>query len=301
MPSEPALRRRSPAAVDFTQPAGAPSLVAPDSVHWRIYKNEVALAVGGVAAVLLEFADPRIRSGVWDHSTYKVDPVGRSERTGQAAMMGVYGPRDDAEQLIARVTRMHARVEGDTPDGRHYRALDPELLDWVAATAGYGFLEAYHRFVAPVTPADRDRYWADGHPVAALYGAAGLPDDDAGFAAMLAAISVNFEPHPIVHEFLDIVQSKRTGATVPKFVKRALVHGAVSLLPPDVRATLELGPEYDLTRVDRATLRTLATLGERRVKRDSPAAQAAVRLGLPANFAWLSADEQREHLATAAA
>lgn len=49
-------------------------------------KNPIALAVGGVAAVLLEFADARIRSGVWDHSTYKVDPIGRSKRTGVAAM-----------------------------------------------------------------------------------------------------------------------------------------------------------------------------------------------------------------------
>ena len=31
--------------------------------------------------LLLEFADARIRSGVWDHSTYKADPIGRSRRT----------------------------------------------------------------------------------------------------------------------------------------------------------------------------------------------------------------------------
>ena len=65
---------------DYSQPAGAPAFLGPDSVAWRVYKNQIALGIGGVAAVLLEFADPRIRSGVWDHSIYKVDPIGRSER-----------------------------------------------------------------------------------------------------------------------------------------------------------------------------------------------------------------------------
>src|SRR5690242_8004972 len=82
--------------VDFATPAGAPAYLPPDSVQWRVFKNPIALGVGGVAAVLLEFADPRIRSGVWDHSTYKADPIGRSRRTGMAAMVGVYGPKDAA-------------------------------------------------------------------------------------------------------------------------------------------------------------------------------------------------------------
>src|SRR5262245_28552852 len=79
--------------VDFANPPGAAAFCAPDSISWRVFKNPVALSVGGVAAVLLEFADARIRSGVWDHSTYKQDPIGRSQRTGMAAMVGVYGPK----------------------------------------------------------------------------------------------------------------------------------------------------------------------------------------------------------------
>ncbi|HQP21523.1 MAG TPA: oxygenase MpaB family protein, partial [Phenylobacterium sp.] len=126
--------------LDYANPAGAPAFLGPDSVHWRIYKNPIALAVGGVAAVLLEFADARIRSGVWDHSTYKVDPIGRSKRTGVAAMVGVYGPQAAARRVIQGVTNMHARVNGETPKGEAYKALDPELLDWVSATAAYGFL-----------------------------------------------------------------------------------------------------------------------------------------------------------------
>ncbi len=101
--------------IDFATPHGERAYLPPDSVHWRIYKNPVALGIGGVAAVLLEFADARIRSGVWDHSTYKADPIGRSQRTGIAALVGVYGPASAARKVIGGVNRMHARVKGSTP------------------------------------------------------------------------------------------------------------------------------------------------------------------------------------------
>lgn len=90
--------------VDFASPRGEPGLVAPDSVQWSIFENPVAPGIGGVAAVLLEFVAARIRSGVWDHSIYKVDPIGRSQRTGMAAMVGKfawYSPRKQ-RAILAR-------------------------------------------------------------------------------------------------------------------------------------------------------------------------------------------------------
>jgi len=86
----------TPTKFDFTKPSGEEAYHAPDSVHWKVFKNSIAMGIGGVAAVLLEFADARIRSGVWDHSVYPVDPIGRSQRTGMAAMLGVYGPQSMA-------------------------------------------------------------------------------------------------------------------------------------------------------------------------------------------------------------
>ena len=95
---------------DFSVPEGEPALVSPDSVSWRIFKNPVTLFIGGVAAVFMEFADPRVRAGVWEHSNFRTDPVLRSKRTGLAAMITVYGPRSVAVKMIEMVTRMHARV-----------------------------------------------------------------------------------------------------------------------------------------------------------------------------------------------
>jgi uncharacterized protein (DUF2236 family) len=279
---------------DYSQPAGAAAYLHPGSVAWRIYKNRIALGIGGVAAVLLEFADARIRSGVWDHSIYQVDPIGRSERTGYAAMIGVYGPADAARRVIAGVTRMHAKVEGSTPDGTPYKALDPELLDWVSATAAFGFLTAYDRFVAPVSDADKARFYREGAPVAALYGVQNKITSSADFDAMLGRLAPRFEPHPINTQFLEIIQSGKAAPNIPKFLHRALARGAVSILPPLVRDRLSLGRDYDLTLADRMAIKLVARLAERSHDPASPPAQACVRMGLPSDFLYRKpADQQR--------
>lgn len=285
--------------VDYARPAGAPALFAPDSIQWRVFKNPIALGIGGVAAVLLEFADARIRSGVWDHSVYKVDPIGRSKRTGAVALIGTYAPAGTARRVIAGVNRMHARVSGETPSGEQYRALDPELLDWVSATAAYGFLEAYHRFVRPLDAAEKTRYYADGEELARLYGVETPLRSEADFFFMLDRLFPRFEPHPIVDEFLAIIQSGQAAPAVPRMLHRALARAAVSLLPGKVRERLRLGRDYDLTVTDRLALRLAGRLADRHRDLSSPAAQASLRLGLPADFPWRSPAEQRRLLAAA--
>jgi uncharacterized protein (DUF2236 family) len=278
--------------VDFLTPAGEASLQHPSSLQWRIFKNQVALGIGGVAAVLMEFADARIRSGVWDHSTYKVDPIGRSRRTGIAAMGGCYGPASAARRVIQGVTNMHARVQGETPKGEAYKAMDPELLDWVAATAAYGFLNAYDRFVSPLSEADKNRFYRDGGVVARLYGAHNTPKSQDEFLAMMERFAPRFEPHPIVSEFLDIIQSGKAAPNVPRFLHRALARASISILPPIVRQKLELGSSFDLTTADWIALKLAGKLADRRVDPNSPGAQASVRMGLPRDFLYRSTSEQ---------
>ena len=282
--------------IDYSQPVGEPAYLHPGSVHWRVYKNPIALAVGGVAAVLLEFADPRIRSGVWDHSTYKADPIGRSKRTGVAAMVGVYGPASAARRVIQGVGNMHARVNGHTPGGEAYRALDPELLDWVSATAAYGFLNAYDRFVAPVSEADKTRFYREGAEVAALYGVRVSPRSTDDFMMMMRALADRFEPHPIVEEFLAIIRSGKAAPGTPKFLHRALARAAVSLLPPIVRTRLALGRVYDLTLADNLALKAAGALADRHFDPASPPCQASVRLGLPASFLYRGKSDQARWL-----
>jgi hypothetical protein len=88
------------------------------------------------------------------------DPLRRLRRTGLAAMGTVYGARSVAETMIARVRRMHDTVAGTTLSGEPYTANDPELLNWVYATAAYGFVEAYHTYVQPLSSVERSSSYA---------------------------------------------------------------------------------------------------------------------------------------------
>ncbi|NBQ10865.1 MAG: DUF2236 domain-containing protein [Gammaproteobacteria bacterium] len=282
--------------IDFTAPRGEPAYARPGSVHWRVYKNPVALALGGVCAVLLEFADPRIRSGVWDHSVFPKDPLGRGQRTAMAAQIGVFGPRSAADQVTARIGKLHARVKGETPTGQAYEASDPELANWVSATASYGFAMAYHRFVAPLTPEEIDRFFADAVTVGRLYGALSPPTSLEAFYALCEAMTAGFEPHRINEEFLDIMRSGRAAPGIPRWLQSQMAAASISLLPPSVRTILALGPEYDLSRAGRLAVRTIARLAERVPQPKSPAAQASQRLGLPRRFPWLSLAKQRKYL-----
>jgi uncharacterized protein (DUF2236 family) len=52
--------------VDFSRPPGEVALVSPDSVSWRVFKNPLSLFIGGITAVIMELAEPRVRTGVWE-------------------------------------------------------------------------------------------------------------------------------------------------------------------------------------------------------------------------------------------
>jgi len=282
------------AAVDFRNPAGEAALGEPTQVSWRIFKNPMTVFIGGMAAVILELAEPRVRTGVWEHTAFRRQPLRRLRRTGLAAMVTVYGPRSAAEAMIAGVRRMHERVRGVTPDGEPYHASDPELLNWVQATAAFGFLQAYHTYAAPLSQAERDRYYREGETAARLYGATASPRSEAELDAAFTAMLPRLEPSPIIFEFLDIMRTTRIVPPVSRVLTPAahlaqplFVRAAVSLTPPAIRERLGLDASYGLRPFEQALLRQGGSLADRIVLQSSPAVQSCLRLGLPAD--WLYA------------
>lgn len=271
--------------VDFTAPAGAEALIAHDSISWQIFKNPVSLFIGGVSAVILELAEARVRAGVWDHTSFRTDPVPRLKRTGLAAMVTVYAPAQTAEAMIAGIRRRHARVSGTADDGQPYNANDQVLLDWVQATAGYGFSEAFHRFVRPLTPHERDRSWSDAYPTAIHYGAVGAPRSQAEWQAQLAAMVPQLTASPIVFEFLDIMRRANAFPAYARPVQHLLIRAAIDLVPPPVAAIVGLSPSDGLAGWQVPLVKAIARAADRFPIRNAPPAQSCVRLGLPAD--WL--------------
>lgn len=271
-------------AIDFSAPPGAPALIAPDSVTWRVMKNPIALAVGGITAVILELAEPRVRTGVWEHTGFRRDPISRIRRTGYAAMVTVYAPADAARAMIAGVVRAHGRIEGQTPQGAPYRANDEELLNWVQATAGFGFLEAYRRLAHQLSPEQASAYFAEGAAAAALYGAHGAPRSLAEMDGLFASMKPKLERSDIVFEFLNIM---RSAPLLPfKPIQHMIVRAAVDLTPGWARDILGLGPAFGARPGDILMLSAMARAAERFTLSQAPPAQACVRLGLPANYLY---------------
>jgi uncharacterized protein (DUF2236 family) len=300
LPLPPPVQRRIDAAarellqpkggpsVDFTQPRGEEALAGPDSVSWRIFKNPVALFIGGVAAVILELAEPSVRTGVWEHSSFRTDPVRRLRRTGLAAMVTVYGARSTAEAMIAGVVRLHDKVIGETPAGEAYRANDVGLLTWVQATASFGFAEAYNRYIRPLGREERDRLYEEGAPAARLYGALDAPTSDAELRALFESMRRRLEPSPIIFEFLDIMRDARAFPTPLRPMQRMLVRAAVEMTSAWVRQRLGLTASYGLRPWEKPLVREVGALSDKIIVRSSPAVESCLRLGLPADYLYRS-------------
>jgi uncharacterized protein (DUF2236 family) len=270
--------------VDFSKPAGEAALVSPDSISWRVFKNPLSLFIGGVAAVIMELAEPRVRTGVWEHTTFRVDPIRRLRRTGLAARVTVYGARSTAEAMIARVRRMHDKVAGSTPAGKAYRANDPELLNWVEGTAAFGFLQAYHSYVRPLSDLERDRYYAEGTLAASLYGAS-APSSEAVLAMLFEAMARQLERSNILFEFLTIMRSAPILPLPLRMLQPLLVRAAIDLTPRWLRTVMDLN-EHSLNASEAGVVRQIGAFADRLVLETNPAVQACRRMRLPADYLY---------------
>ncbi|HSZ09500.1 MAG TPA: oxygenase MpaB family protein [Steroidobacteraceae bacterium] len=292
------LRRRLDAALhsllyglsedqsDFDRPLREEALISAHSVSWRVFKNPVALFVGGTAAVILELADPSVCAGIWEYSSFRKNPLGRLQRTGLAAMITVYSARSIAEPMIARIVRMHAGIQGRTPAGASYSASDPRLLTWVHATAAFGFGAAYSRYVRPLGEGELNRLYVEGIPVSQLYGATDPPNSVAAMRSLFESAAVHIAPSPVIFEFLRIMRETMAFPRPLHWMQPILVRAAVELIPDWIRARLGLSAGYGLNPYERWLTKLIGASSDRIVLPASPAVQSCLRLGLPMTYLY---------------
>jgi len=272
--------------VDFSVPSLEPALISSDSVSWRVFKNPISVFIGGVTAVLLELGEPRVRDGVWRHSSFRTHPLPRLQRTGLAAMVTIYGPRSKAEAMIAGVVRRHDRVVGQTSEGEPYHANDPVLLDWVQATAGFGFTEAYHHYVKSLTAHERGSLFMESQAAAKLYGAVGAPASQQELGSLFDVMKPRLAPSLIILEFLEIMRQAPILPAPARTLQKVLIKAAVEILPAWARERLRLEPGWRLNPAEHALVRTMAKASDRLVLPSSPAVQSCRRLGLPDTYLY---------------
>jgi uncharacterized protein (DUF2236 family) len=248
---------------------GDPGLFGPGSATWTVV-GDTSVFVGGIRALLIQAAHPEVAAGVFDHSNYRDDPLGRLTRTASYVTATSFGALPEVEEALARVRRRHQSVRGQSHRGRPYSAADPGLDAWVHNALTDSFLTAYRVYGAGRgSRAESDRYVMEQTRLGRLLGADPLPET----AEELSAWIITHEQlgrspgSEAAVRFLRRPPLPRTVRTAYGFIFRA----AVATLPARIRHILGLpGPRVDVA------LGRAAVVGLRQALRASPDWQLAL-------------------------
>jgi uncharacterized protein (DUF2236 family) len=219
--------------LDYSSPPGDPGLFGPESICWKIHADFTSMMTGGISALLLQALHPLALAGVWDHSSFRTDILGRLRRTATFIAGTTYGNRRDALGLIERVKQIHLGVTGIAPDGRPYRASDPALLTWVHVAEVSSFLTAHLHYVNPALPmAEQDQYFAETAHIAEMLGAANIPRSRAEIDAYLLAMQPELEASERTREVVRILMDARPPSASLRPAGALMLNAGVDLLPP---------------------------------------------------------------------
>ncbi|ADJ66085.1 conserved hypothetical protein [Herbaspirillum seropedicae SmR1] len=273
---------RGPGSADFLQPPGDPGLFGPDSAAWQVHSDFTAMLTGGVAALLLQMLHPLPLAGVWDHSNFQADMLGRLRRTAQFVAGTTFGSRADAERLIARVKQIHLGVNGVAADGRAYAASDPDLLTWVHVAEVHCFLQGYLRYRHPAFPAARqDQYFDEIAGVAEALGARAVPRSGAAIARYIEDMRAQLRCDERTRQTLQLVLNAPAPNAVAQPWTRLMMRGGVDLLPPWAQQMLGVAPRPPWRRALLQHSVLLAAQPLRWAMRNGSLHLARRRMGLP--------------------
>jgi uncharacterized protein (DUF2236 family) len=146
-----------------------------------------------------------VMAGVHDQSNYRTQTERRMRNTFGYVQVTTFGSTEAATALIERVRRMHERVNGTMPDGRPYRALDPELIGWVHNAIPWSIMLAYEHFVRPLSDDEKGRYLSEQAIIGRLGGAGDIPTSTAELDDYLEAMRPKLAFNEQTLTFVDFV------------------------------------------------------------------------------------------------
>jgi len=219
--------------VDFENPPGDPGLFGPQSVIWQVHSDFTSMLCGGVSALLLQMLHPLALAGVWDHSNFREDMLGRLRRTSQFVSVTTFGPTAEAERLIAKVQAIHLRVNGTGSDGTPYAASDPDLLTWVHVAESSSFLASHLRYRNPHLSAEQqDQYYLEAARVAAALGARNIPITRGEVADYLQQMRPQLVCDERTLEVARILRNAPAPSALARPLGALVMQAGVDLLPP---------------------------------------------------------------------
>lgn len=214
----------------------------PGTVSWDVLRRPVFF-LGGMNALLLQIAEPRVARGVAEHSDFTSRIFDRLRHTIELMVEIGLGDPSEVSSAIAQMEEAHTGVEGFMADGSRYDAADPELRLWVLATLIATVLDVEETYVGEFDELDRRRYYNESLEVARALGAENAPADLDRFRSYMKSqvegLVITEEAREIAHHVI----YPRMGGT-PQIVFAPLRAITSDLLPPDLRSAygMELHP-----------------------------------------------------------
>lgn len=276
-----AFPRTPVSSIDYDLPLGDAGMFGPDSATWRVHAEFPSMLAGGLAALTLQTLHPLALAGVWDHSNFREDLIGRLRRTVMFVGATTYAPLADSALLVAHVRRIHGHITGLGEDGRRYAADDPALLTWVHVTEAYSFLQGYRRYGhVRMPPGAADRYYDEVRRIAEALGARDVPASEQAvdnyFQRMLPELAFTGRSR----EVLEVLWKVRLPVPAPGLSRDLFLQAGSALLPD--WANHLLGRSAWQQRQARLAAHALWTIAPifRTALKDGIASRSCLRMGM---------------------
>ncbi|BFO02282.1 oxygenase MpaB family protein [Pseudomonas guariconensis] len=266
--------------LDLESPKGDPGLFGPQSISWQVHGDFPSMLVGGISALMLQLLHPLALAGVWDHSNFRQDLLGRLRRTSQFISGTTFGSTRDAEWLIEKVRTIHLKVVGTAPDGRPYAASDPDLLTWVHVAEVSSFLAAHLRYRNPhLSREAQDAYYNEIALIAERLGARDVPRSCQAVEDYLQRMRPQLLCDARSHEVVDILLDAPAPSRMAQPVGKLMLNAGIDLLPDWARDILDLHQNPLQQRMIRLGINRIAPV-LRWAMRNGSAHRARRRMGL---------------------
>ena len=195
----------------MTDAGEAPHYFPPgSSMARRVHGERVVGLLYGQRALLIGALDPLTYTGTVLASKAAARPFARLVHTAKVQEAVLLGTRDEADEALASVRRLHERVEGNLsePVGRHpagtpYSALDPQLMLWTLAVIADSGRAIYEAMVRPLSEVEREGLWQDYLRFGELFGMppevapATYPEFHAWWEERMASPDLEATPHAL--------------------------------------------------------------------------------------------------------
>ena len=228
----------------YAEPLGDPGLCGPGSISWEINGDMAAVGMAGLGAIVMEVLHPSVMAGVFTQSTYETQPLRRARNTLGYVIRTTFGSTEAATALVDRVKRVHARIEGVRPDGREYRALDPELVAWVHTCIPMQIMAAYDRYTRPLSDEEKSRYLREQAVIGRMGGADWVPETVDELRDYVESVRSQLAVNEQTRSFLDFLLGAGQGSAREQRERRLTLQLSMALTPEWAQRLtgLELSP-----------------------------------------------------------